>query len=301
MKTDVDEITIDLMALADLGQPQKLAFELHRQIRDQFGVVPLRVPLEQIAKAVGIVGIKEFDTDEFEGTLVVSGSDGAVGLRKGMRSGRRNFTLGHEIGHFVIPSHRMAKLNFQCSTSDMGRNRPKEKWEDVPRMQRIEIEANEFSAALVVPMPEYRTERRTFGKGCDLEHVRSLARKFDVSLEMMSRIYVTTADELSAIVMSKDGTVRKIIPAPNFPYLGLRSGIPVPDAALSRRWPGPSTIGTVSEMREAPTHVWLDKRGRVETLYEQVLAQAEGWSTTLLTVDMSEDDEDDDDRHWNRR
>jgi hypothetical protein len=26
--------------------------------------------------------------------------------------------------------------------------------------ERIEIEANEFAAALVVPMPEYRTERR---------------------------------------------------------------------------------------------------------------------------------------------
>jgi Zn-dependent peptidase ImmA (M78 family) len=300
MKTDVDEITIDLMALADLGQPLKLAFELHRQIRDQYGVVPLRVPLAQIAKAVGIVGIKEFDTDRFEGTLVVTGNDGAVGLRRGMPSGRRNFTLGHEIGHFVIPSHRLAKAIFECSTSDMRRSRPKEKWEDVPCMERIEIEANEFSAALVVPMPEYRSERRKFGKGCDLEHVRSLARAFDVSLEMMSKIYVTTADELSAIVIAKDGTVRKVIPAPNFPYLGLRSGIPVPDAALCRRWPGPATIGTVSEMREAPTHVWLDKRGRVETLYEQVFAQTDGWSTTLLTVDISEDD-DDDDRHWNRR
>jgi hypothetical protein len=88
MKTDVDQITIDLMALADLGQPLKLAFELHRQIRDQYGVVPLRVPLEQIARAVGIVGIKEFNTDRFEGTLVVTGNDGAVGLRRGMPSGR---------------------------------------------------------------------------------------------------------------------------------------------------------------------------------------------------------------------
>jgi Zn-dependent peptidase ImmA (M78 family) len=301
MKTDVDDLTIELMELADLGQPLKLAFELHRQMRDQFGAVPLRVPLEQIAKAVGIVGIKEFSTDRFEGTLVVTGNDGAVGLRRGMPSGRRNFTLGHEIGHFVIPSHRMAKSIYECSSSDMRRSRPREKWEDVPRMERIEIEANEFAAALVVPMPEFRTERRKLGKACDLEHVRSLARTFDVSLEMMSKIYVTSAEELAAIVISKDGTVRRIIPAPNFPYLGLRSGTPVPEAALCRRWPGPTMIGTVSEMREAPTQVWLDKRGRVEALYEQVFAQTDGWSTTLLTVDIIEDDEDGDDRNWNRR
>jgi hypothetical protein len=118
---------------------------------------------------------------------------------------------------------------------------------------------------------------------------------------MMAKIYVTTADELAAIVMSKDRRVQKVIPAPNFPYLGLRTGIPIPDASLTRRWPAPSRIGTVSEMSETPTHVWLEQRGRVETLYEQVFAQANGWATTLLTVDVREDDDEDDDRHWNRR
>jgi Zn-dependent peptidase ImmA (M78 family) len=301
MTTDVKEITIDVMELADLGQPLKLAFELHDQIRAQLGAVPLRAPLEQIAKAVGIVGIKEYETDNFEGTLVISDGAGAVGLRKGMSPGRRNFTLGHEIGHFVIPSHRLAKAKFECSRSDMLRSRPKEKWDAVPQLERIEIEANEFSAALIVPMPEYRAERRKLGKACDLEQVRLLARTFDVSLEMMAKIYVTTADELAAIVMSKDRRVQKVIPAPNFPYLGLRTGIPIPDASLTRRWPAPSRIGTVSEMRETPTHVWLEQRGRVETLYEQVFAQTDGWATTLLTVDVRDDDDEEDDRHWNRR
>src|SRR4051794_33735155 len=128
MTTDAAEITIDLMELADLGQPLKLAFELHRQIRAQLGAVPLRVPLEQIAKALGIVGIREYDTDNFEGTLVLSDGAGAVGLRRGMPSGRRHFTLGHEIGHFVIPSHRIVKSKFECSTSDLRRARPKDRW-----------------------------------------------------------------------------------------------------------------------------------------------------------------------------
>ncbi|QOG19241.1 ImmA/IrrE family metallo-endopeptidase [Bradyrhizobium sp. SEMIA] len=301
MTSDVPEITIDLMELADLGQPLKLAFELHRQIRAQLGAVPLRVPLEQIATALGIVGIREYDTDNFEGTLVISDGVGAVGLRKGMPSGRRNFTLGHEIGHFAIPSHRMVKAKFECSTSDLRRARPKDKWEAVPHEERIEIEANEFSAALVVPMPEYRAERRKLSKACDLEQVRVLARKFDVSLEVMAKVYVTSADELAAIVISKDRKVQRVIPAPNFPYLGLRAGAPIPELSLTHRWPRPTTIGTVSEMRDVPTHAWLEKRGRVEALYEQVFAQKNGYATTLLTVDMNEDDAEDDDRHWNRR
>jgi hypothetical protein len=36
-------------------------------------------------------------------------------------------------------------------------------------------------------------------------------------------------------------------------------------------------------------------------LYEQALVQIDGWSSTLLTVEMEEEDEDTDDRGWNRR
>ncbi|MGJ4891204.1 ImmA/IrrE family metallo-endopeptidase [Bradyrhizobium sp. HKCCYLRH3099] len=294
--------TIDPVELGDIAEPKKLALEIHRQLRTQLGAVPLALPLAKIAEDVGIVGMKEFETKEFEGTLVISEGRGAIGLRKGMRSGRRNFTIGHEIGHFLIPSHRLAKVKFECSSADLKRNRSSnQKWDSIPPAQRIEIQANEFAAELLVPMPEFRAERRKLGKGADLGRLRELAKSFDVSLEMMSGVYVRDVEDLAAIIISQDRVIRRIIPATDFPYMGLRSGSPVPEAAFTRTWVGKSRPGDVSDHKEVSTSTWLEKRGRVEAIYEQTMAQANGWATTLLTIEQAEEDDEDEDRNWNRR
>ena len=288
------------MELADIGQPVKLAHELHRQLRMQLGSVPLRVPLAAIAEKIGIVGIREFDTDAFEGTLVLKDGRGAVGLRKGLRTGRRNFTLGHEIGHFLIPNHRFSRTLFECATADMRRERGGGNWDLRPQLERIEVEANEFSAALLVPKPEFREERRRLGNTCDVAHVRHLAEAFDVSQEMMAQLYVNAADEKVAIITSHRGVVRRVIPQKDFPYLGLRRDAPIPTEALTRVY-RPANNDTISDMREVATHVWLDRRGAISSLYEQVFLQEDGWAMTLLVVDEEQADEDEDDSNWNRR
>jgi hypothetical protein len=299
---DVDGIDLDLMALADLGQPRRLALEIHRQLRERFKTVPLPVPLEKIATAVGIVGIREFDTDAFEGTLVIVNGDGAIGLRAGMRSGRKNFTLGHEVGHFVIPSHRLTKTRFECSAADMRRfptvgGNPDSR----PVLERIEIEANEFSAELIVPMPEFRGCRRKLGKGVDLAHVGVLARDFDVSSEVMSQVYVHDIGEPAVVILAKNGVVRRVIPGPKFPYMGLRAGRSLPDDCFTRRWLRSAEVGQISDLRDVPAHHWIERGAGITGLYEQVLPQIDGWSSTLLTVETTEEDEEADDSRWNRR
>jgi Zn-dependent peptidase ImmA (M78 family) len=302
VSVEVDSIDLDLMALADLGQPRRLALEIHRQLRERFKTLPLPVPLEKIATAVGIIGIREFDTDAFEGTLVIANGDGVIGLRQGMRSGRKNFTLGHEIGHFVIPSHRLAKTRFECSPSDMRRFRTVGETSDsCSVLERIEIEANEFSAELIVPMPEFRGCRRKLEKGADLAHVRVLARDFDVSSEMMSQVYVRDADDPTAVILAKNGIVRRVIAGPKFPYMGLRAGGPLPDNCFTRRWLLSAGTGQISDLRDVPPHQWIERSVGVAGLYEQVLSQIDGWSSTLLTIEMAEEDEEKDDRRWNRR
>jgi Zn-dependent peptidase ImmA (M78 family) len=295
------DIQIDLMELADFGQPVKIAQEIHRQLRSQFGSVPLRMPLAGLAEAVGIVGIKEFDTDSFEGTLVVRDGVGAIGLRRGLRSGRRNFTLGHEIGHFLIPNHRFQSTQFQCATADLRRQRAGGgNWEQRPQLERIEVEANEFSAALLVPLPEFNVERRRLGTGCDVGHIRKLAEAFDVSQEMMANLYVRHADEAVAVVTSHRGVIKRVIPRAGFPYLGLKGGHPIPTNSLTHAFRPTSEADPISDLREMPTHAWLERRGSVTALYEQVFVQEDGWAMTMLVADIEEVDEEDDDSGWNR-
>jgi hypothetical protein len=51
-------------------------------------------------------------------------------------------------------------------------------------------------------MPEFREERKRLGSGCDITHVRQLADLFGVSHEMMAQIYVNSADEKAAVIIS---------------------------------------------------------------------------------------------------
>lgn len=295
-----DSIEIDMMELADVGQPTKIAHEIHRQLRARFGSVPRRMPLSQLASAVGIEGIALFDGTSFEGTLVLQDGRAAIGIRKGMRSGRHNFTLAHEIGHFLIPTHRLQRQRFLCETVDMRRVRGGN-FSERPEQERIEVEANEFAAALVVPMPEYGMERKALGSACDIAHVRQLAETFDVSQEVMAKIYVLNTDEKAAIITSKGGVVQRVIPQPGFPFLGLKKGALIPNAAVTRSFGLTTANDPISELREVASDIWLERSGNVSAIYEQVFVQEEGWAMTLLLVDEQEDDDEADDRNWNRR
>jgi hypothetical protein len=94
--------------------------------------------------------------------------------------------------------------------------------------------------------------------------------------------------------------VRRLITPTNFPYLGLRSGSVLPQGALARVFK-PANGETASNLCEVLTDRWLEQRGAVSAIYEQVVLQENGWATTLLVVDEEEADEEDDDRNWNRR
>jgi Zn-dependent peptidase ImmA (M78 family) len=298
----MDAPKIDLMELADLGQPRRIAYAIHKQLRTQYGAVPAKVPLRGIATAVGINGIEEFETRTFDGTLVIDGNNGAIGLRAGMPLGRRNFTIGHELGHFLIPTHRMRNRRFQCAPKDMGQQRGKAaEWDQRPALERLEVEANEFSAALLVPMPEYRAERAKLSRGCDVEHIRPLAQTFDVSQEMMASIYVNHSSETAAIIISHQGLVRRVMPKPDFPYLGLRGGMEIPRQSLTREFRAANDAGEVSNAEEVEIHTWIERKGQVTSLSEQVILQRDGWAMTMLTVEQDEEDDEADDRNWNRR
>ena len=295
-----ETINIDEMALADIGQPARLALELHRQMRVQFGTVPTRVPLYGLAKAVGIVDVREYNVEKFLGTLVIKDGKGAIGLRQGLQSGRRNFTLGHELGHYLIPTHRIKRQTFECTKSDMSKVRSGN-LDGKPPLERIEIEANEFAATLLIPAPEYKAERKKFGKSPDVSHIRDLARLFDVSQEMMAGTYVRMENDKLAVIISQHGLVKRVIPCMNFPYMGLRRDSPIPTGSLTQSYARSPAPSAASEMREWRADAWLENSANVSALYEQVLSQQNGWTTTMLSIEEDGADEEDDDRNWNRR
>lgn len=286
--------TLDRMELDDIGgKPARLAAEVHRQIRAQDSSVPLPVPLLEIATALGIEEVADRPVSGFDGMLIATPdrSRGAVVLREGMPRGRRAFTLGHELGHYLNRYHQPPPGGFKCSKSGLDATRDSSvPWAKRPPMERMEIEANEFSARLLFPDQEYDHHRKKLS-GCDLAHIEPLAKLFGVSKEAMARRYVATAPEMIGIIASKDGVVRSFALPGSFPFLGLRSRGPLPPRCRTREFLKTSAVGDCSTLAEVEAHWWIEKPKRGSALYEQVLTQADGWALTMLLVE--EPDEDD--------
>ena len=89
--------------------------------------------------------VREVTSSGFDGALVrpTNLPIGTILLRDSItESGRKAFTIAHEIGHFVLPGHEKADL--VCTSEDIGN------WSDATR--KFEREADEFAAELLMPM-----------------------------------------------------------------------------------------------------------------------------------------------------
>lgn len=299
---------IDRIELADVGHPRTLARAIQRQVRDQEGVVPLKFPLNRLATQVGVISIEPIESATIEGMLLVRGDEAVLGYNANARPARQRFTIAHELGHLLIPTHLAGKIKFECGKGDFNARRPKRGLlsETVSPQQRKEIEANEFAAELLVPDEEFRSERARYLKSDSLLHVRGLAASFGVSTEMMARVYVERSESKVAMLLSQNGLLKRFILPKNFPFLGLRAGSRLPQLSHAVREISNRHQREVPELQWVSSEVWFDEDQRVKSVHEQTLILNNGWALTMLiVVTASTDDSEDEllrpsDRLWSR-
>lgn len=279
-------LKIDRMVLDDVGgNPAKLAAAVIQQIQG----LEFRVPVREIAEAVDIYEIKEGSLTNLEGALITDGdkSAGSILINKDRPETRRRYTIGHELGHYLNPYRRpTAADGFRCSSKDMV----VEAFSQGDRAAQMEVEANEFSAELLMPPQLVRKFLRQ-RRGIDIEHIVAMADTFEVSREAASRRYVLAQDEPAAVVFSKQGVIRYPKKHPKFPALSAWSGQPLPQHCESGKSALPE--GRVSDWATLDAGIWLkDPKGR--RVCEQTMAQRDGFRLTLLTLEEAEEDEPDD-------
>lgn len=263
-------VELDLIELADCVRPEQLVAEILRQNPQ----LPVPVPIEELARCAGISKIEAVGSTGFEGALIANDtkSDGLIFYNSQVPRPRQRFTIGHELGHFLLPWHRQS--NFQCSAEDIS-SRTNKGWE---------LEANQFSAELL--MPTALLERRLSpSKEFELNDISRVREDFGTSMESTTRRVVEMSEYAYAVVFSKDNKVRYSVFSKFFSAkLGVRKDSPLPTKSLSR-------LGTSSldDWNELDAHWWLDEpRGRShdpESIFEQTLVQDDGYKVTLLTYD----------------
>lgn len=264
-----------LMDLADCGSPETLIAAILKHHPE----LPRQVPVESIAASVGITEIRDIDVDTFEGALVANPekTSGVIGAKVGLNPRRRRFTIGHELGHFLIRSHG---ATMQCKTADMREQR-----RDTPAHKR-EYEANRFSAGLLMPKPMFVKDVDALGSA-DVTHAKALSDLYHVSLEATANRYAELTSDSCAFVFSKDGLIRYARASRSMPQLGIRSGDQLPPASLTART---RSVGTPTEWEGVGGSLWLrsDWNNPAPPVLEQCIVQSNGYRVTLLYVDVEE-------------
>lgn len=265
-------VQLDLIELADIVRPEKLVAEILRQNPN----LPIPVPLEELAALAGITKIEALESEGFEGALIANAtkSEGAIFFSANSPRPRQRFTIGHELGHFLLPWHR--QTSFQCTSEDIS-SRSNKNWE---------IEANRFSAELLIPVPQLKARLRALGDP-ELAHIQKLQDEFGTSFEMTARRVVELSDYVCALVFSKDNVVRYTVKSEHFTeYLALRKGSSLPHKSPSRK-----ASSDLEEWYEIDASWWLgdshnNEEESPESVYEQTLIQSGGHKVTLLTYEM---------------
>lgn len=279
---------IDRMGLEDVGDnPKRLAAEIIEQI----GITSGPVPIREIAAAADILEIREENLTSFEGALVTTSTKdvGSIIVRSDRIEKRKRFTIGHELGHFLIGYHRPSGARFECTARNMGAS----SFKPTDLATKMEVEANLFSAEILLPkklLSPWMARRRDI----DISHMIDMSLEFDVSKEAAARRFIDFAHEPIAFVFSKEGRIKYSLRHDDFPLLDARSGDQLPTESRTAKFSG--NLGAVSNLTSVDQGLWL-AGGRRGFVCEQTLIQRNGFRITLLTL-PDNDNEDDDESDW---
>ena len=153
--------------------------------------------IRTVANLLG-VEIEEAEVDGFDGALVrLKGStQGMIAVRQTIReTGKKNFTIAHELGHLLLPGHDESIV---CMQTDV------ETWHS--GLSKQELEANEFAGELLMPTAVLTGLLSDWKPSFDL--VEALASRFSTSLTATAYRCVEVTGHACALVWSEAGATK---------------------------------------------------------------------------------------------
>jgi Zn-dependent peptidase ImmA (M78 family) len=211
--------------------------------------------LAQLCKDLGL-RVQEVPARGFDGALVrsKSGQKGIIAVKASIReASRKRFTIAHEIGHFVIPHHRLLKN--VCDEKKI------EAFDS--RLNRPEVEANEFAAELL--LPSALLVKRFKPGDFSLSKISMVAAEFATSLTATVRCFLRLTSLPCAMVWSSDNQARWIARSDTFRFFLPLAELPAEGSCAAGLFKG----GVVpADFTPVPAGAWLDPQAaeRVQTL-----------------------------------
>jgi len=154
------------------------------ELVEAHGVREAPVPVEDIARSLGLRVVRADLGPDVSGVLVLNGESAYICVQRSESQRRRRFTLGHEVGHFVLRHRFQTGKHVHVDRDNVVMQRGATASSGI---DRIEVEANHFSAALLMPEALVRREiAHLRGRPLTERLVAGLAKRFEVSEQAMT-------------------------------------------------------------------------------------------------------------------
>ena len=273
-------MSLDRVELDGFGSPARLAARIH----DLAPNLPLDFDIKALCRQLDIYQIEETDTSAYEAVIIMDEykAEGSILVARSSSAKRKRFSIAHELGHFLLPTHLPHSGGFSCSHVDLKSQDAKSR----NRQARIEAEANRFAAHLLMPPRKIRANLT--GPQPDLEEVRRLSDAFFVSKEAMARSYVDAHHETLALIFLHRGRIKRFYKPDDFPFIDVMIGSEVPEDSVADY--NSLAPAETSDLEECDPGIWLGEWSQrdCETLSEQVMFQQDGHAMVLLHAELME-------------
>lgn len=270
-------MSLNRLELDGSTSPTRLAERIHELEPD----LPSNFNIHALCAKLDIAAIRELEVNSFEAALLTDQHKrfGEILLAKGRRTERHRFSIGHELGHFLLPHMPQPGKPLSCSLADLQLTDPASR----DRHKRTEAEANRFAAALLMPPRRLREAMTT--REPNLGEIVELARAFGVSKEAMARSYVDAHRATTALLILRHGQLERSYRPAGFPWITPNLKTPIPQGSLAEGYdPRPRELTAIETCEP---EVWFDERtaASIDGVTEQLLGQSDGYAMLLLRVE----------------
>ena len=243
--------------------PERWAFEITHVLnavlgKDHFPIDVIAIAREYTAQKFPsdpIVRVQGENLPGFEGALFKAPSGkkgwGIFYNNRISSKGRINFTLAHELGHYLL--HRLAyPEGIRCGEEDMVQ------WDS--EFGQVEHQANVFSANLLMPLDDYRRQIRP-SERVTFDMLAHCVDRYSVSLSAATLRWLSYTEKRAVLVVSRDGFIlwaRSSTPAlKTGAHFRTSAGpIAIPPASLAAT---PAAISSETGVIKHPGNVWFSE------------------------------------------
>jgi Zn-dependent peptidase ImmA (M78 family) len=190
-------------------------FDAANDLRQSIGwIKPSDFSLEEVAGSLGI-SIREVQSMGSEGRILMNRNSGIISLNSSINNQKKNnFTISHEIGHFLLHKDLVFFSDTHKTLSEWHRKGPQE------------TQANDFASELLMPSDLFSTKVR--GKKLNISLMEEVSSYFNVSRLAAFLKYTSLGSYPVMIIFMENGIVKWKKCSGDFPFqfLPLNSAVP---------------------------------------------------------------------------